>query len=277
MNVSFTFGCGGADWSPDGTQLVCLVKGSQGVDLWRTVGEADSLQLTTAGAVSRYGGMSWSPDGSRVAFSSDREGITNVWTVPVDGGKPRQVTITAQAGGQMSWSPDSRRIAFASNTKKGRWDVWTVPASGGAAEPLVSWPSCDWGPEWSPDGQSIAFTSNRQVELDDGGGERTDQWDIWVVSEAGGEPRLLTEGKGPHWSPDSHQIVFHRRGESGGTDIWRIPASGGQPVRLLETPENELFARWSPDGTRILFTRTAEAIGGNHVWIADVSAMEILP
>ena len=178
----------------------------------------------------------------------------------------------------MSWSPDSRKIAFASDTDG--WDIWVVPASGGTAERVVDWPEIEFGPDWSPDGEKIAFVSSKTRT--GGGGP----WNIWVIvaslpeaaplpkdaplpgPASGGEATWLAEGQDPDWSPDGREILFAQGG-----DIWKVPASGGTPTRILESSESENWPQWSPDGSRILFTRSA---GAGDIWIADVSGMEVL-
>ncbi|MCC5872406.1 MAG: PD40 domain-containing protein [Gammaproteobacteria bacterium] len=39
-----------------------------------------------------------------------------------------------------------------------------------------------------------------------------------------------------------------------GGDLWRVPASGGDAVRLTTHPGQELFPRFSPDGSKLAFT-----------------------
>jgi dipeptidyl aminopeptidase/acylaminoacyl peptidase len=62
---------------------------------------------------------SWSPDGSRLAFSSNRDGNYDIYTVAADGTDLRQVTFTEQPEPWMfvnsyepTWSPDGTMIAF---------------------------------------------------------------------------------------------------------------------------------------------------------------------
>src|SRR5436853_6438972 len=59
--------------------------------------------------------------------------------------------------------------------------------------------------------------------------------DLWTVPRAGGDARRITTGIGietsPYFSPDGNWIAF--TGEyDGNTDVYVVPASGGEPKRL---------------------------------------------
>ncbi len=75
-----------------------------------------------------------SPDGSSIAFSVGHEPATNVYTLPMRGGVPRQLTFRDSLNLEAVWSADGTRIAFASS-EGDRLRVWTVSAGGG--EPLA--------------------------------------------------------------------------------------------------------------------------------------------
>ena len=71
--------------------------------------------------------------------------------------------------------------------------------------------------------------------------------------------RRLTSFQGqtgdPHFSPDGSLIAFS--GEYGGnTDVYVIPATGGEPKRLTWHPAADTVEGWTPDGKSILFAST---------------------
>ena len=108
----------------------------------------------------------------------------------------------------------------------------------------------DINPAASPDGRTIAFSSSRD------GTPR-----IWLRQISGGGELALTEGPDgfPSFSPDGATVLFVRGAESGRNDIYRVPALGGAPRRVLE---NCVDAAWSPDGTRIAALRHVQRKDG---------------
>jgi Tol biopolymer transport system component len=178
-----------------------------------------------------------------------------------------------QTGGRDRWpsfSPDGRQIAFTSSAGsidgRGNVDIWVVPSSGGRPARLVDWDTPDWGADWSPDGARIAFASTRTQA-----GEDSQDPSLWILPVDGGEAVFLTAGKEPDWSIDGTEILYKHQG-----DLWKISADGGKPTLVLDALDGDLgWARFSPDGSRILFN-LSEIAGGADIWIADVSGMAAL-
>lgn len=170
--------------------------------------------------------------------------------------------------------PDGSEIAFVS-----AGDIWVVPASGGDARLLVSHEADDARPLYSPDGTRLAFLSNRNGDDD-----------IYLLTLASGEVLRLTYSDGSEeldaWSPDGKWIYFaDGRGDPGGhPDIWRIPSSGGTPMRVLaDRYAPEFHAAISPDGRTVAFAGMARMAqsqwwrhGHSHIdeaeiWLATVA------
>jgi Tol biopolymer transport system component len=113
---------------------------------------------------------------------------------------------------------------------------------------------------WSPDGTRIAFEG-----WDDSDPSRTG---IYIADADGTDLRRVTTSPGlPHdsaldWSPDGTQIVFYRavRAEPEfpidiGGSLWVVNVDGTD-ARELDTGDVKPWwqARWSPDGSSILFS-----------------------
>jgi tricorn protease len=85
--------------------------------------------------------------------------------------------------------------------------------------------------------------------------------EIWVVGRDGGEARRLVTGQLDNWrpifSPDGATIAFTGTYD-GNTDVYTVPAAGGEPTRLTYSPGSDAAVGWTPDGTRVLFNSMRE-------------------
>ncbi len=92
---------GSADWSPDGSLIAV---GSVGDILL-----IDAVTGHTVRQLERHPstntGPTWSPDGARLAFSSDRDGNREVYTIGRDGSNLRNMTTHPATDWQPDWSP----------------------------------------------------------------------------------------------------------------------------------------------------------------------------
>ncbi len=108
----------------------------------------------------------------------------------------------------------------------------------------------------SIDGQELVI-SNNDPEV----GSR-----IYVVSADGGEPKLVTPNAPSYWhgwSPDKETLAYCAS-RNGDYDIYAIPASGGQEIRLTTTPGLDDGPEYSPDGEHIYFNSVRT--GRMQIW-----------
>ncbi|MFN8139511.1 MAG: S9 family peptidase [Fimbriimonadales bacterium] len=104
-------------------------------------------------------------------------------------------------------------------------------------------------PQISPDGSKILFTRKHV-------GEKNEYVaNLWVVDTQSGATRQFTNsGKDGHgrWSPDGTKIAFISGRNKPGSQIFSIPADGGEATQLTKFDEGGVFGfRWSPDGSAI--------------------------
>jgi TolB protein len=78
---------------------------------------------------------------------------------------------------------------------------------------------------------------------------------------ADGEITMLTSGQPwdykPNTSPDKQTIAFSRA-EEGPSRIFLMPAGGGRPQQMTNTPDDDRWPTWSQAGDRLFFHRMVE-------------------
>ncbi len=122
---------------------------------------------------------SFAPDGASVAFVSDRhprrddrQFRSDLWIMPVSGGRPRRLTDGKGSAAFPTFSPDGKLIAFAGQDND-RWDsdtyVFVVPAEGGGSperiapeldRPTVLWPGLPAPCAWISDRDLLVLISD---------------------------------------------------------------------------------------------------------------------
>lgn len=87
------------------------------------------------------------------------------------------------------------------------------------------------------------------------GTEEDGQSRVYIISRAGGSPRLITALAPSYlhgWSPDGSMLCYCAE-RNGDYDIYCIPAEGGVERQLTHSPGLDDGCEYSPDGTHIWF------------------------
>jgi tricorn protease len=140
---------------------------SYGGDLW-LVGSGGGVarRITTHPGLEIF--PKFSPDGTKIAFTGQYDGNFNVYTIPSEGGEPKQLTFAPDPYQEpermgpnnevLNWMPDGRSILFLS--RRDTFNSWfgrqfTVPVDGGLA---VRLPLDKGGlASFSADGNEVAY------------------------------------------------------------------------------------------------------------------------
>jgi Tol biopolymer transport system component len=180
----------------------------------------------------------WTPSG-RLVYSSTASGNTDIWIMEPDGTEQKQLTVNAGVNGSPAITSDNRYIVFVSN-RTGSFQVWRMNMDG-VNQMQLTYGSAKTYPAITPDGKWVLYNS-------------TDNWHLWKVSVAGGEPLQVTDfvATTPSVSPDGNLIACIGRNESK-RRLLILPIDGGPPVK-----EAEFFGwlsriQWMNDGKAVIY------------------------
>ena len=192
--------------------------------------------------------MQVSPDGKEIAFVVRGE----IFVMEEEGGKANRITDNPARDYQISWSPDGESLVFVSD-RSGNKDIFLVSSASPDEKrlsrclrkkiiQLTKTEENEHSPKFSPDGKKIAFIR--------GNG------DLWIMDKDGkNEKRILKGWATPDysWSPDSKWIAFSRDDNEFNTDVFIIPAEGGEPINISQHPDEDVHPIWSQDGRKLAF------------------------
>ncbi|HVC95712.1 MAG TPA: hypothetical protein VND64_18605 [Pirellulales bacterium] len=189
----------------------------------------------------------WSRDGRRLLFTSAATGRSQIYVLDAVGGKPMNLTNSANQEFQPCWSPDGTKVVFTSS-RDGNHEVYVMDADGAGPLNLTRNAAFDSDPAWSPNGKRILFGSNRQ-----------DGIRLYVIDADGGNVHQLVDRDlggwvNAAWSPDGRQVLFGGAQADGTRQIFVADADNGQGVEpLTEGAGFNGYPSWSEDGQYIAY------------------------
>jgi len=241
-------------WSPDGSRIAFTSSTEEdGAEIYVYWMESGALSRITQLEKSPSG-LSWSPDGEHLAFNmkvkesnpkladskqppegaewadnprvttrlnyqSDGSGyidpgFTHIFTVPAEGGAPRQITKgDYHHSGDPVWSSDGERLYFSANLNEG-WEherreseLYAVDVENGNIEQLTDRDGPDYSPKVSHDGERIAYLGY------DDKVQTYQLTELYVMDADGGEKRKINLGldrsiSSIQWDKDGQGLYF---------------------------------------------------------------------
>jgi dipeptidyl aminopeptidase/acylaminoacyl peptidase len=261
--------------SPDGKWVVMSVtepsydRDAQVSDLWLAPvdGAAPPKRLTNTRAAEA--GVAWSPDGKRLAFSTRREGddVAQIYLLPLDGGEARRVTSLSTGATRPRFRPDGRALLFESLVYPGATDdaaqrkiAEERKARKYNARVYDLFPIRFWE-TWLDDRHPRAFVMDLDSEAEPRGLLAGSVLAARRGFAGSFSPSDATQLLEPIWAPDGASIIFAARENLDQTmyaqvetHLYRVAATGGEPVRITEADQSYGQASFSPDGKTLYAT-----------------------
>ena len=179
----------------------------------------------------------WNTSGDQLAFSSNRKGANNVFTIKKNGGSPKQLTYYPTADIPYDWTSSNNIVFATTRVLKGpEWDeqIYHVNANGGTPQRFIT----DLGSmaTVSPDGNLVAYVKGAcKISREDYSGSA--QRDVWIYNIKTGSYFQVTSSQKNDHSPlwDAAGNLYYIGAESGRYNIYRQSINSDGSVK--ETPK----------------------------------------
>ncbi|HWY85167.1 MAG TPA: SUMF1/EgtB/PvdO family nonheme iron enzyme [Gemmataceae bacterium] len=193
----------------------------------------------------------FAPDGKRILYTALRGGFPEIWLMNRDGSDQKSVT----KGSQGSWAPDGNSIIFIQDNRTCIRDLFSGKER--LATP-IAWERCGV-PAFSPDGQRFAVASRHLGGIG-----------IFILSVDGKEAVQLKAEEAcctPQWSKDGKRILC----QTVQGHIHQVGVDGKGWDQLTFGADVQHDARYSPDGTKILFCRAPTPEGPWQICVQQLA------
>jgi dipeptidyl aminopeptidase/acylaminoacyl peptidase len=208
---------------------------------------------TTAYGMVPSAGLAFSRDGRNLLINSDRNGVFNVYAVPLAGGDPVQVTrSTDNATFAASYFPADDRILYTADQGGNELNHLYVRQADGAVRDLT--PGEHLKAEfvgWSADGRSFFVSSN----------ERNPQmFDVYAYDTATLERRLIFQNDGfiiGAVSRDGRHVALVRAISSADSDVYLATPGATTPPQLITQHQGNVAFNvhgFTPDSRSLVFS-----------------------
>lgn len=235
------------------------------------------------------------PDQKRIVYTSTRDRMdmplgnwsdereypqgAELYISDLDGSNVKRLTDNEYYEAEISVSPNGEWLVFGRQID-GKMDLWRM-RSDGTDEQQITFTD-DWqegAPFYLPDNETITTRAWKRSEY---GQVRPTPMTIFTIKHDGSERIQRTFDGDMNWAPypapDGRHYVFVRIIEDNNWEVFLGDLAGGEPVRLTYNKSFDGFPSLSPDGKKMLFTRSHGGFMSNlYTYVMDVSSLNIGP
>jgi len=218
---------------------------------------------------SRNADAVWSPDGSKIVFSSERDGVRNLYIKSSNGAANEDSLLKSSVEKTPTdWSRDGRWLLFTVRDPKNSTDIWVLPmtitatanakAEADKPMPFLSTPVAEDQARFSPDGRFVAYRSTESGRSEVYVRTFPDPTGRWQVSRNGAQS--------PSWRGDGKELFFNDNSLSlVASDVTLTPAvEFGVPHKLFSAKYTNIGAPRA-DGQRFLWADTLDEQASNAI------------
>lgn len=228
--------------SPDGKSIAFTYRGN----IYTVSAEGGVAEPLTTGDA-HYEQPVWSHDGQTIAYSSDRYGNFDVYTIPAKGGDSKRITYHSADDYAYDFTPDNKKVLVGSKreapAKSVRFpgvgyfkNLYTIPVEGGRPE-LLTAAGVD-NARFSKEGDKVVFQNVKGYEdYYRKHEEAAITRDVWIYDIEEDSYNQITsdkiENRMPNFSADGNSI-FYTNETSGDLNIYKRSIEDNSETQLTE-------------------------------------------
>ncbi|WBM75312.1 S41 family peptidase [Saprospira grandis] len=246
--------------SPDGQELLFSYQG----DIWRMkLPEGQPRRLTVHQAYDSK--AIWSADGQQIAFQSDRDGNNNIYVMPAQGGRPKQLSYYSGNDQLLGWK-DEQTLLFASRRTyikiERSYGIYEIPVSGGQPQRILNSDAVD--AQMSPNKEQLLLVRGgcRTAREDYRGPANRDLWTYNIKAD---KFEQITDFKGNDFNGQwiDNQRICYLSAQSGRYNIYLKDLVKGEEKALTQEKKMGIlnFAL-SQDGQYIVYQQADRIFWG---------------
>ncbi|MBI1806294.1 MAG: PD40 domain-containing protein [Ignavibacteria bacterium] len=188
-----------ADWSPDGSRLICsaIRRTGTGITNLYIVDAATGRSTRLLSDSIRTGAVSWSQQNT-IGFAFASGGTANLAIIDTNGTNLRVLDSTAYFN-TIKWSPDGSKVLYTRNFQS-TYEVYTLAVSNSQKQLLLHFEDGTQitSLRYSPDGTMISFYAYQ-----------SSTFSLYVMGSDGSNPRsVASQSTDGSWSPDSKSLAY---------------------------------------------------------------------
>lgn len=248
-------------WLPD-SKRIAFPRTQQGLTTLHSISlqGTDEKKVLEAEGIVRF---DWSADGRWIGISAltKKDGPQAIFVQSTRSGERKQVTFppaTLQGDRDFSFSPDGKQLAFRRKFSFVSSDVFVIDLPEPGTPRQVTFHQTEGeAVAWTRDGKAVIASTFRGANFS-----------LWLHPLASpGQPSRLTEVGVETYSIRS-AIEKNRLSWVNAFDdanIWRVPAAGGTPVRVIASAMRDRDVAWSSRG---VLAYRSDRSGYPEIWIS---------
>jgi Tol biopolymer transport system component len=215
-------------------------------------------------------GLAWSADSSEVWFTASKTGVDRTIYAADLSGRQRMIARVPGTLMLLDIFRDGRVLMTRSSWRRELVGVF----AGEARDRDLSWLDYSYPADLSPDGKLLLFD-----EEGGGGGLSYSKtgglsYAVYLRKTDGSPAILLGEGGATALSPDGQWVVSQTQGAVSQFNL--LPTKAGEARPLTSDKMNHSWARFLPDGKRLVFAGN-EAGKGTRLYTLDLAGGKVVP